>query len=108
MRSKRRQLDVNNPFEMMKQLAQIEKMMKSMKADLPKMTAVGSSGAGLVEVTINGDMQVQELHINPVIIEKDQKDMMEVLIQSAFNDAIQKIKANMEDAVKRSITQGVN
>ncbi len=93
---------------MMKQLAQIEKMMKSMKADLPKMTAVGSSGAGLVEVTINGDMQVQELHINPVIIEKDQKDMMEVLIQSAFNDAIQKIKANMEDAVKRSITQGVN
>lgn len=93
---------------MMKQLAQIEKMMKLMKSDLPKMTAVGSSGAGLVEVTINGDMQVQELHINPVIIEKDQKDMMEVLIQSAFNDAIQKIKANMEDAVKRSITQGVN
>ena len=92
-----------NPFEMMKQLGSLESRMKAMKEEISKITAEGSSGAGLVSVTLNGEYQVQKFSINPVIIEKSEKDTMEVLIQSAFNDASQKIKKISEEFMMREL-----
>ena len=92
-----------NPFEMMKQLGTRESRMKGMKEEISKITADGSSGAGLVEVTLNGDYQVLKFSINPVIIEKSEKDTMEVLIQSAFNDASQKIRKLTEEYTIREL-----
>ena len=89
----------------MKQLGSIEGQMKSMKEEISKLTATGSSGAGLVEVTLNGDYQIISMKINPVIIDKNEQDTLEVLIQSAFNDATAKLKNNIEDYTKRKIAQ---
>ena len=74
-----------------------------MKEEISKITADGSSGAVLVEVTLNGDYQVLKFSINPVIIEKSEKDTMEVLIQSAFNDASQKIRKLTEEYTIREL-----
>lgn len=87
----------------MKQLGTIESKMKGMKEEISKITAVGSSGAGLVEVELNGDYQVLRFTINPVIIDKNEKNTMEVLIQSAFNDATQKIKGLIEEYTVREL-----
>ena len=87
----------------MKQLGSIEGQMKVMKEEISKLTATGSSGAGLVEVTLNGDYQILSMHINPVIIEKSEQDTLEVLIQSAFNDATAKLKNNIEEYGKRKL-----
>lgn len=94
-----------NPFELMKQLGSIESQMKAMKEDLAKLTSTGSSGAGLVEVTVNGEYKVVNLSINPVIIDKNEHDTLEVLIQSAFNDATQKLKDIIEDYTRRKLAQ---
>ncbi len=88
---------------MMKQLGSLESKMKGMKEEISKITAEGSSGAGLVTVILNGEYQVQKFSINPVIIEKSEKDTMEVLIQSAFNDAAQKIRKITEELMMREL-----
>ncbi len=88
---------------MMKQLGQIEKYMKETSDEVQKLTATGSAGAGLVEVTVNGKFQVVSLNINPVILDKQQKDMAEVLIQSAFNEAITKLTAIIEERARRML-----
>lgn len=77
--------------------------MKQMKEEMSKLTSTGSAGAGLVEITINGDFIVQKIDINPVMIDKNEKDTLEVLIQSAFNDATVKMKAIIEDATRRRL-----
>lgn len=89
----------------MKQLGSIEGQMKQMKEEMSKLTSTGSAGAGLVEVTINGDFQVQKISINEIMIDKNEKDTLEVLIQSAFNDATQKMKSIIEDATRRKLQQ---
>lgn len=74
--------------------------MKKMKEEITNLKATGSAGAGMVEVTINGDYMVQDLSINEAIVDKNDKQTMEVLIVSAFNDASQKIKTAIEDLAR--------
>ena len=88
---------------MMKQLGSLESQMKQMKEEMSKFTATGSAGAGLVEVTVNGDFLVQKIEINPVMIDKEEKGTLEVLIQSAFNDAINKLRVIIEEETRRKL-----
>mgnify|MGYP002512131493 CR=1 FL=1 len=85
----------------MKKMGTIEAQMKTIKEQLAKLTATGSAGAGMVEVTINGEYQVVSVNIAEIIINKKKKDMLQVMIASAFNDASAKMKTNIEDYTKR-------
>ena len=90
-----------NPFELMKQMGTIEAQMKTIKEQLAKLTVTGSAGAGMVEVTINGEYQVLSVDVAEIIIDKNEKEMLQVMIASAFNDASNKMKSIIEDFTKR-------
>ena len=93
-----------NPFELLKQMGTIETQMKTIKEQLSLLTATGSSGAGLVEVSINGDYHVERIEINPVMLNPDDKSTLEVLLVSAFNDATEKMKSNIEDYTRQKLS----
>lgn len=90
-----------NPFELMKKMGTIEAQMKTIKESLAKLTATGSAGAGMVEVTINGEYQVISVNVSEIIIDKNEKEMLQVMIASAFNDASNKMRQIIEDYTKR-------
>ena len=75
--------------------------MKKMKEEMSRITATGYSGAGMVEISINGEYQVLSVNINEVMLDKESKETLEVLLLSAFNDASNKIKAATEEYAKR-------
>ena len=52
----------------------------------------GSAGAGMVEITINGKMEVQSIHIAQEVVDPNDISTLEVLIASAFNAAVQEIQ----------------
>jgi len=89
-----------NPFELAKQMGNLETRMKKMKEEISSIKATGYSGAGMVEITINGEYQVSSININESIIDKDDKTTLEVLLISAFNDATNKIKQATEEFAK--------
>lgn len=93
-----------NPFELLKQMGTIETQMKTIKEQLSLLKATGSSGAGLVEVSINGDYHVERIDINPVMLNPDDKSTLEVLLVSAFNDATEKMKSNIEDYTRQKLS----
>lgn len=93
-----------NPFELLKQMGTIETQMKTIKEQLSLLKATGSSGAGLVEVSINGDYHVERIEINPVMLNPDDKSTLEVLLVSAFNDATEKMKSNIEDYTRQKLS----
>ncbi|MDY5931409.1 MAG: YbaB/EbfC family nucleoid-associated protein [Candidatus Ornithospirochaeta sp.] len=78
--------------------------MKTIKEQLSLLKATGSSGAGLVEVSINGDYHVERIEINPVMLNPDDKSTLEVLLVSAFNDATEKMKSNIEDYTRQKLS----
>ena len=93
----------NNPFEFMKQMGTLEAQMKNIKSQLSGITATGNSGAGMVEVTVNGEHKVVSISINDIMLSPENKNMIETLVTSAFNDATDKLNIAVEDFSKRQL-----
>ena len=93
----------NNPFEFMKQMGTLEAQMKNIKSQLSGITATGNAGAGMVEVTVNGEHKVVSISINDIMLSPENKNMIETLVTSAFNDATDKINIAVEDFSKRQL-----
>ena len=93
----------NNPFEFMKQMGTLEAQMKNIKSQLSGITATGNAGAGMVEVTVNGEHKVVSISINDIMLSPENKNMIETLDTSAFNDATDKLNIAVEDFSKRQL-----
>ena len=85
-----------NPFELLKNMKGIQENMKRMQDLLPTITATGSAGAGMVEVTLNGKFIVTDVHIDEELVDPKDIQTLQVLISSAFNDASAKIQQKIQ------------
>ncbi len=81
----------------------LEAQMKTIKEQLSTVTATGNAGAGMVEVTVNGDHNVVSININDIMLSPENKGMIETLVASAFNDANDKLTSAIEDFTKRQL-----
>ena len=53
-----------NPFDMVKNLKNIESQMKTMKEELANLEVTGSAGGNMVQVTLNGQFEVKAVKID--------------------------------------------
>ncbi len=86
-----------NPFELLKNMKGIQENVKKMQDNLPNITATGSAGAGMVEVTINGKFIVTKVAIEEDIVDPKDITTLQVLVMSAFNDASAKIQQKIQE-----------
>lgn len=86
-----------NPFDLLKNMKGIQENVKRMQDILPTITATGSAGAGMVEVTINGKFIVTSVKIEEDVVDPSDVQTLQVLITSAFNDASTKIQQKIQD-----------
>lgn len=89
-----------NPFDMLKQMGKLNSQMDVIKDEMKNIRGTGSAGAGMVEVTLNGEYQVEKIHIAPEMLTLDTPATLEVLLTSAFNDAGNKVKENLETTMR--------
>ena len=82
----------------MKTMADLQKMMKTAKEmqdrlqkELAEMRLEGTSGGGMVSVTLDGQKSLIGLHIEKEVVNKDDVEMLQDLIVAAFNDAAIKV-----------------
>lgn len=69
------------------------------KADaLRQERLVGQAGAGLVRVEVNGLGEVIKVHIDPIVWQKADREMVETLLPAAINDARQKARTRLAQA----------
>jgi len=69
--------------------------------------AVGSAGGGLVEVEVNGLVEVLRCHIDPKLLAQPDAELLEDLVATAVNQAVAKAK-EFHAAAVRSATAGLN
>jgi DNA-binding YbaB/EbfC family protein len=79
-----------NPFDILKNAHKIQEQMSGFQEKLANITATGAVGGGLVEIDINGKMEVLAVRIAPQAMEDH--DMLQDLVMSAFTDVMEKIK----------------
>ncbi len=86
----------------MKDLANLQKMLKTAKEmqarlqkELAEMRVNGTSGGGVVSVTMDGHKNVTAVHIDPEVVNRDEVEMLQDLILAALADAMAKAEEHI-------------
>lgn len=91
---------------LMRQAQAMQKKMQEVQDNLAKNIYEGESGGGMVKVSINGEGVVKKVDIDPSLLVKEEKDILEDLLVAAFNNA--KKKADDDSAsLMKSATGGM-
>ena len=85
-----------NPFEMLKNAQSIKEQLAKVQEELEDLTATGSSGGGIVKVTMNGKFETQSVYLDPIAVDPRDVPMLQDLIVAASRDAMSKVKEQLE------------
>jgi nucleoid-associated protein EbfC len=85
---------------LMKQAQEMGGKMQALNEELKTKRATGAAGGGLVEVDVNGLSEVLAVRIDPTLVEKGDREMIEDLLPAAFNAAQQKAKQLSAEAME--------
>jgi hypothetical protein len=90
----------------LKQAQEMQARMAKIQEELGNKTVQGSSGGGMVQVTVNGQFNLTAVKIEAAAINPDEKDMLEDLILAAVNDGMRKAR-DMAAAEMAKLTGGL-
>ncbi|MGD9660436.1 MAG: YbaB/EbfC family nucleoid-associated protein [Porticoccaceae bacterium] len=92
--------------DLMKQAQQMQEKMQRMQEEAAKAEVTGESGAGLVQVIMNGRHDVRKVTIDPSLM-SEEKELLEDLLAAAVNDAVRKVEKHSQEKMAE-ITAGMN
>ena len=95
-----------NLGQLMKQAQEMGGRMQAMQEELRGKRATGSAGGGLVEVDVNGLAEVLAVRIDPSLVQRGDREMIEDLLPAACNAAQQKARQLHAEAMQ-SIAGGL-
>jgi len=88
----------------MKGLGDLNKMLKTakemqerMQKELAEMRVEGSSGGGMVSLTVDGQKNLLALKLDPEVVNKADIGMLQDLVVAAFNDAAAKVDERLSE-----------
>jgi len=96
-------MDLKN---LMKQAEKMQNDMQKIKERLAEKKFEASSGGGAVRVTVNGARKIIAISISPDVIDPDDIEMLQDLILSAINEALNQAQA-CEESELSSLTGGL-
>jgi DNA-binding YbaB/EbfC family protein len=85
---------------MMKQAAQLQAKMQELQGELDTVTVDGTSGGGLVTVTLSAKGDLRSVHIDDSLVKPEDKEILEDLIVAAHGEARRKAEAVLQDKMK--------
>ena len=94
-----------NMTNLLKQAQDMQKKMEEVKGELQDIIVDASSGGGLVNVKMNGNLEIKDLDISDEVLEEE-KEVLEDLIISATNEAISKAQSKSQEKMN-SVTGGM-
>lgn len=71
-------------------IQQMQQRLLKAQEDLANETVQGSAGGGAVTVVMTGHMKAQAVKIDPAAVDPEDVEILEEMVLSALNDAVQK------------------
>ena len=98
---------LGNLGNIMKQAQEMGGKMQQLSEELKTKRVVGSAGAGMVEVEANGLGEILAVRIDPTLVEKQDRELLEDLLPAAINAAREKAQALHAEQMQ-TLTGGLN
>jgi DNA-binding YbaB/EbfC family protein len=96
-------MDFSDIMKMLRDPSAMQAQAEQLKAKTEAIEATGSSGGGMVRVTLTGAFELKSLEIAPEIVDPRDITMLQDLIRAAHNDATAKVR----EAVSREFQAGM-
>jgi DNA-binding YbaB/EbfC family protein len=90
----------------MKQAQKMQKDMEKLQAELQERTVEASAGGGAITVVATGKKEIQEIVINPDVLDPDDVEMLQDLVLAAVNEAL-RMADEMVNGEMSKITGGL-
>lgn len=97
---------LSNLGSLIKQAQQIGGQMQNLGEQLKELRATGTAGGGMVEIEVNGLLEVLQCRIDEQLISQGDRELIEDLVAAAMNQAVSKGKQLHADAMKE-VTGGL-
>ena len=85
---------------MMGKVKEMQAKMEQMQAEIAALEVQGTSGGGLVTVTLDGKGNLKSLKVDPSLFKEDDVEILEDLIVAAHKDAKDKAEAEAAEKTK--------
>ena len=95
-----------NPFDILKNAQKIQEQMGAFQEKLGGIKITGSAGGGMTEIDMNGKMEVLAVRIAQEAMED--RDMLQDLVTAAFNNALEKIREEVNHEMGGMIPGGLS
>lgn len=96
-----------NMNQMIKQAQRMQDQITELQEDIEEREFSATAGGGAVEVTVTGKKTVKALSIKPEVVDPEDIDMLQDLIISAINEAVNNVETTTEEEMSK-ITGGVS
>ncbi len=96
-----------NMNQVFKQAQKMQDQITELQEDIEEREFSASVGGGAVEVTVTGKKTIKALSIKPEVVDPEDIDMLQDLIISAVNEAINNVETTTESEMSK-ITGGVS
>ena len=93
-------------MNMMKQAKEMQAKFQAMQEEVAMLEASGTSGGGMVTVTLSGKGDMRGVRIDPSLLNGEEGEILEDLIVAAHNDAKGKIEQLMAEKTQE-LTAGL-
>lgn len=95
-----------NMNNLMKQAQKMQRDMARMQEELQEKTVEATAGGGAIKVVASGKKEIQEITINPEVVDPDDVEMLQDLILAAVNEALRQAD-EMVNSEMSKITGGL-
>lgn len=96
-----------NMNQMIKQAQKMQDQITELQEDIEEREFSATAGGGAVEVVLTGKKTIKSLKLQPDVVDKDDIEMLQDLIISAFNEAVANVESTTEAEMSK-ITGGVS
>ena len=98
---------MGNMQQMMKKMQKMQKDMMAAQESLKDQTVEGTVSGGMVTAVANGDGKILDIKIKEEVVDPDDIEMLQDMVLTAVNDALEKSNNLKEDTMGR-FTNGLN
>jgi DNA-binding YbaB/EbfC family protein len=93
--------------QMIKQAQKMQDQITELQEDIEARDFTATAGGGAVEVTLTGKKTIKSLNLKPEVVDPEDIEMLQDLIISAVNEAVNNIETTTEAEMSK-ITGGVS
>ncbi len=91
---------------MLKQVQKMQAEMQKVQGELGNKTVSEEAGGGMIKAVANGNKEIVFISIDPQVIDKEEKEILEDLVVAAVNKALESASKMAEEEMAK-VTKGM-